>query len=278
MTISDILVYADDTAGSRPRVAAAATIAGRHQAKLTGVFLRSEFMRSFWASEAVSFSVALDVDAIIRDHDLAVEAAAEDARQAFQAAAGEAGVSSDWIVINGDTDDALIAEARRFDLTVLPVRARPAHGDNRISAAGVGMASGGPVLVIPDNHRHHAVGKRIMVAWKDSRESARALRDAWPLLVAAEQVHVVVVSQHGRIGPDGELQRHFERHGIAANLIVAADADFAASEVIRRQAALIKADLIVMGLYGRPRLGEIVLGGASEDLLADPPAALFLSH
>jgi len=33
-----------------------------------------------------------------------------------------------------------------------------------------------------------------------------------------------------------------------------------------------------MGLYGKPRLQELVLGGVSREMLAAPPAPLFLSH
>jgi nucleotide-binding universal stress UspA family protein len=33
-----------------------------------------------------------------------------------------------------------------------------------------------------------------------------------------------------------------------------------------------------MGLFGRSRLAELILGGVSNDLLAEPPCPLFLSH
>ena len=278
MTIRDILVHIDETPSAAVRAEIAAALADRHQSRLTGVFLRSAFRRNLWISEATLYAAAMDIDAMVRDHARTVDAAAEEARIRFEALAADACVVSDWLVIDGDTDAALIDEARRHDLTVLPVRARPLLSENQIFAAQIGLASGGPILVIAEDKHPRIPGRRVIVAWKNSRESARALRDAWPLLAAAEEVHVITVAQHGKIGPDSELQRHFERHGVKAKIIVATDKDFPPSQVLRQEAANLNADLIVMGLYGRPRFGELVLGGVTVELLDDPPVALFLSH
>jgi nucleotide-binding universal stress UspA family protein len=278
MTIRDILVYADSAPATRARLEIAAALAARHQAQLTGVFLRSAFMKSFWAAEAAVLAAAIDIAAVIREQEAAVTKAEDAARMEFEGLARDAGVSSDWLSLDGDTDTRLIAAARRFDLTVMPIRARPMLSENEVSASEIAMASGGPVLAVPDGSHGPMVGRRVMVAWKNSRESARALRDAWPLLAAAQEVHVVVASQDGDYGPDGELQDHFHRHGLKPNIIVAADDDLIASAVLRREAIRLKADLIVMGVFGRPRLGQMLFGGVSADLLANPPAALLLSH
>ena len=160
----------------------------------------------------------------------------------------------------------------------MPVRARPILSENVVTAAGVALSCGGPVLALPDSGYPVDLGRRVMVAWKNSRESARALRDAWPLLAAAQEVHVVCVSQDGELSPDRDLQRHFERHGIVAKLTVTTDSAMPPSEALRREAALLNADLIVMGVYGRPRLSEVVFGGVSGELLARPPAAFLISH
>jgi nucleotide-binding universal stress UspA family protein len=278
MTIRDVLVYVDDTPASRARVEAAVRLADRHQARIAGVFLRSEFQGSFWATDAVTYAAAIDIGRIIREHDQVVTASCEAARQTFEALAGERAVTSEWLVINGDTDGSLIDLARRFDLSIMPIKARPILSENVVSAAAIALSSGGPVLALPDTGYPVDLGRRIMVAWKNSRESARALRDAWPLLAAAQEVHVVCVAQDGELNPDGDLQRHFERHGIVAKLIVTTDVGLLPSDALRQQAAVLNADLVVMGAYGRARLTEVILGGVSGDMLARPPAALLLSH
>ena len=278
MSYRDILVQIDETAESKARAAVASALAVRSQAFLSGVFLKSYFLHNYMPGEAVVFLSPTDIEALLQGHDAAVTKAAEAARATFEAAAGEAGVVSDWRVIGGDTDDALLACARRSDLTILPPAVDVSFGRHRITAGGLGLAAGGPVLVVPPDSAGAAIGKRVLIAWNGSRESGRALRDAWPLVRSAEQVHVLVVSPHGEGGPDGQLQRHLEHHGCKAELIVDRSDDASAADILRRQVAALGADLVVMGLYGRSRLQELVLGGVSRDLMRDPPAALFLSH
>ncbi|MFA7263067.1 MAG: universal stress protein [Caulobacter sp.] len=278
MGYRDILVQVDETRASRPRAVAAAALAARSQAQLTGVFLRSQFMRTYMGAEVITYMAPETIEAILKDHADAVARAAEAARELFESAAADAGVQSDWLEVEGDDDFGIIACARRFDLTVLPPVALTSMGVLRIHAADIGMAAGGPILVVPEAGLAATPARRILVAWKGARESARALNDAWPLLAEAEDVHVLIVSKEAEAGPEGLLQRHFERHGCKANIVVDRSDDASAADILRRQVKALDADLLVMGLYGRPRLSEWVLGGVSRDLLAAPPAGLFLSH
>ena len=62
----------------------------------------------------------------------------------------------------------------------------------------------------------------------------------------------------------------------AATITPEGQGDVGSPNAILREAE--KADLVVMGVYGRPRLQELVLGGVSHDLLSEPPCALLLSH
>lgn len=278
MSYRDILVQVDDTEASSHRVAAAAGVARRSQAHLTGVFLKSDFLRNYMAGEAVAYLPPDVLDQLLRDHAAAVVKASEAARRAFDAAARDAGVVSDWQLIEGDDADALSACARRCDLSVLPPAATASLGWRRIAAATVGLACGGPVLVVPDTGAAPTVGERILVAWKDTRESARALHDAWPLIMSATEVHVLTVAPDGDGGSEEWLQRHFERHGCSARFVVDRSHDASAGDILRRKTLELGVDLVVMGLYGRSRLQEQILGGVSIDLLAHPPAALFVSH
>lgn len=278
MVYRDILVQVDETEAGSARAAAAAAMASAAGANLTGVFLKSEFFRTYQGAEAFGYMGPETVDRLLRDHTRGVAEASETTRSLFEAAAGDAGVPSSWLEVGGDDDLGLIASARRFDLTVLPPMARTSFGITQIAAAEVGLAAGGPILVVPEAGLSATPGKRILVAWKGSRESARALHDAWPLLTEADEVHVLTIAHEGEGGPEGMLQRHLERHGIKANIIVDRSHDASAADIMRRQVKVLGADLVVMGLYGRPRVSEVILGGVSHDLLAAPPAGLFLSH
>ena len=278
MTYRDILVHVDEHPSSKPRAAAAATLAARLKARLTGAFLKSEFLRDTMVAESLAYMPPDALQALIEEEAAARLQASEAARGIFEAEAARVGANSDWLVVDGGRDQELIACARRFDLTVFPPIAKVSLGLNDISAAAVALGGGGPVLVIPEGGAPPALAERVVVAWKGSRESARALRDAWPLLSQAKEVHVLMVSPRGEAGPDGLLQRHLENHGVKANLIVDRGHDASAGQILRDHVAGLKADLVVMGVYGRPRLQELVLGGVSHDLLSDPPCALLISH
>lgn len=278
MTYRDILVQIDETPASRTRAAAATALAGQVRAQLTGAFLKSDFFRTYQGADAFNYMPPETIDRLLQDHAKGVAEAAETARELFESTAGDAGVESRWLELAGDDGIALTNCARRFDLTVMPPVAKTSFGIARTSAADIGLAAGGPVLVIPDGGPVAGPAQRVLVAWKGTRESARALHDAWPLLADAKEVHVLVVAHEGEGGPEGLLQRHLERHGCKPNIIVDRSDDASAAEIIRRQVAALGADLLVMGLYGRARLSEFVLGGVSHDLLARPPAPLFLSH
>lgn len=278
MTIRDVLVHLDATDASQARARIAADLAGRSGAQLSGVFLTSAFMRNHWAAEAIAYLPPDSIDALLRDHARGVAEASEKARAIFDQAARDAGVRSDWRDIDGDSDDMMIRFARRVDLTVFPAVATACFGLHEIPAAELALSCGGPVLVTPGAPSTTTVGKRILIAWKGTRESARALRDAWPLVTQADEVHVLMVAPPTDDGSDSLLQRHLEHHGRRGDIIVERSPDASTPDILRRQVESLRADLLVMGLYSRPRLAERVLGGVSDDLLRDPPCALLVSH
>lgn len=278
MSYSQILVHVDETPAGALRARTAADLARRFKGRLAGVFLTSEYIRQYMAAESLSALPREVVDEVLSGHQKAVDEAAEAARLAFEAAAGEAGVASDLLTLSGDYHRPIIAAARRADLAVMPQVAQACLSEHEISAAHLAMASGGPVLITPQDDYAPPVGRRVLVAWNGGREAARALRDAWPILEAAEEVSVLVVSPKGEGGPDGMLQRLLERHGVAANLIVDPSQDESAGDVLERQVAERGADMVVMGLYGRPRLQELILGGVSRQMTASVPVPIFVSH
>lgn len=277
MSYADILVQIDETKTSHDRAAFAAATAGKWGATLTGVFVKSEYPAPVYSGEYPTYPTPMQVEAMAADHETAVMAASEKAREIFERAAADARVTSDWRVIQDDDVDPLVQAARRSDLAIMPPRAKILLSQRSVSAANIALGSGGPVILFPDDANPMGAADRILVAWNGSRESARALRDAMPYLRAAREVRVLVVDPDDD-DPDSALQRHLERNGCRAEVVVERTADGAAGPIIRRQATAMDADLIVMGLYGHSRVRELVLGGVSRDLLRHTHAPLLLSH
>lgn len=277
MSYRNILVLADETAASQVRVSAAAQLAARFDATLTGVFLRSDHVPGFVVGDA--FSAAATVEAYVRERDRNAALASAGARTVFEAALAGHGIAPHWIEINGDDDLAVLAAVRRYDLTVFPHVATSTFGTFAISASHVGMGAGGPVLVLPERGFTVPFGRRVMVAWKESREAARALRDAWPFLAAAEEVHFLTVSPDAPDDFDELMKRHLEVHGCrVARMHVDRNDDMETASIIQRHAGMVGAELIVMGLYGHSRMRQLLLGGVSRDILGALPLPLLVSH
>ncbi|TAJ69835.1 MAG: universal stress protein [Phenylobacterium sp.] len=272
MSYRDILVEVDGSPASHVRGRLAAGLAAKFGARLIGVFAEARIPPPFMPTDVAAVLTAIETQRLYDAHEAAVRKAAEAARTTFEAVAGEAGAQSDWLELGGYDLQDLIACARRVDLVV----ASPHEGPG-LPTADLAIAVGGPMLIAPEISGP-APGRHALVAWNGSREAARALHASWPFLLAADQVHVLVVSRGGLAGPDGFLQRHFEHHGVKPNLIVDQRDDGSAGEIIRNQANALGADLVVMGFYGRSRLQEMVLGGASREMLKHCATPLLISH
>lgn len=276
MSYREILVQVDDTAGGRRRADVASELAHRFGSQLAGTFLKAELMQSPGAVDFLAYLTPAEIDAFVRDHAAAVEAAAGKARALLDAAADKAGVTPEWRPVAGDSNGELVRLAREADLTVFPPRAVTRLSTHGVDAATLALACGGPLLVVPDDWPARSVGRRVLVAWNGSREASRAVRDAWPFLEGAESLTVLTVSPDAEA--DESLRRWLRSHGCTASLEIDRRPDSRAADAVREWAGNVDADLVVMGLYGRSRLREFVLGGVSRAMLDRPPAPLLLSH
>lgn len=172
--------------------------------------------------------------------------------------------------------------ARYADLTVLGI-ARPLQEAERRLVGGVLAGSGRPLLVVPAGALAPGRLDRILVAWKSSREAARALHDAMPLLQRARSVELLMVEHEHDFGPqtsdlDASLMGHLDRHGVPATAVRRSGKHADAGEAILEHARESGADLIVAGGYSHPRALEQVFGGATRHLLEHAPIPVLFSH
>lgn len=122
----------------------------------------------------------------------------------------------------------------------------------------------------------------VFVAWKSTREAARAVAAALPFLQEARNVVVGLVeegvasAQHGS-EPGADIGRYLSRHGVKAEIsMIGGWTDTAAA--ILDAAKGVGANLIVMGGYGHSRVREIILGGATRDVLAKSEIPVLMAH
>jgi nucleotide-binding universal stress UspA family protein len=145
------------------------------------------------------------------------------------------------------------------------------------------LHSARPTLVLPCAGNFESVGNRVLVAWNDSREAARAVSDALPMLQRAKQVEVASWSEGGSaeektMRPELDaLHKWLKWHGVSAQLQVE-PVGAGIADAMLSHAADTTADLIVMGAYGHSRWAELVLGGATRGLLASMTVPVLMSH
>lgn len=144
------------------------------------------------------------------------------------------------------------------------------------------LESGRPVLVIPYAGRFSRIGRRVVVAWKAGRESARAAFDALPLLQGAESVHILEIKERAdaesTLGPDTSIAAALARHGIKPVVHTSVASNISVGDEILSRVSDLDADLLVMGAYGHSRFRELVFGGATRHIARHMTLPTLFSH
>nr|WP_153748841.1 universal stress protein [Rhodovulum strictum] len=178
----------------------------------------------------------------------------------------------------------LVAQRARYsDLVVMP---RP-YGEQRgiedeAATEAVLFDGHAPLLIMPEGADANVIGQKIVVAWNQSHEAMAAIKQAMPLMQAAELVNIAIVDppKHGadRSDPGGALSQMLSRHGVRAEISVLAKTMPRISDVLQRHVQDIEADMMVMGAYGHSRFREAILGGATRDMLERTGVPILMAH
>jgi nucleotide-binding universal stress UspA family protein len=282
MALKDILVHLDATPRCAVRMELAANLAVRHGAHLVGVLVIDIPSVNYFYGAAMPFVPANPEEIVSRIRAEATEAAAPVAA-AFRECLRRNSIEGEWRMVEGNPAATVALHARYADLCVVgqPNPYEPQDSD-AVPVTTV-MTSGRPVLAVPFAGDFPAIGERVLVAWNASREAARAVNDAMPLLTGAKQVTILAINPQRGVGghgdvPAADIALHLARHGMKAEAAHTVAKDIADGEALLSYAADIGADLIVAGAYGHSRARELVFGGVTRTLLAEMTAPVLLSH
>jgi nucleotide-binding universal stress UspA family protein len=276
MAYKTILVHLDRGKHVSTRVEVAAKLALDFQAHLTGLYAVNP-IATYTSADPSLLAVNTQV----------FEEQAQHARRLFGERARRAGLNgAEFRSTLGDALDQLSMHARYADLVVVG-QTDPDEGETGVAASFpqvAALATGRPLLVIPYYaSAFENLGREVLVAWNASREAARAVTDALPLLQRARKVTVLAIKQksgslaHGDI-PGADMALYLARHGVKAEAAQSyADGIEVGDELLARAADL-QSDLIVMGAYGHSRLREIVLGGVTRNLMSHMTAPVLMAH
>ncbi|MDF8331951.1 universal stress protein [Novosphingobium cyanobacteriorum] len=207
---------------------------------------------------------ALSAEAInqvrVADEKLAADLDARLARQ---------DVAFDVEIVDEGRIEGIAAAARFVDVIVASL------DDPGLEEVGLGVRC--PVLAVPRGAPLLAFDAPVMVAWDGGHESAAALRASLPLLRMASAVHLVTVREKSSDFPASDAACYLSRHDIHAECHEV-ERNHSIAFTLEDMARKLDAGLIVMGLYGKSRLRELLLGGVSRDLLDRSTVPLLLAH
>ncbi len=188
--------------------------------------------------------------------------------------------TSEWRDSLTIAKDFIPAQARSVDIVVTAAQQDEDSDPYAMaSPSDLVMEAGRPVLVVPASTTWLDL-RRILVAWKDTRESRRAVADALPLLQKAEEVTVAEVcdalNEPMASERANDVAAWLLRHGVAASAITKEDTN--TPENLESIASDMGAGVIVAGAYGHSRLRQWVLGGVTQHFITRPSRCVLLSR
>jgi nucleotide-binding universal stress UspA family protein len=143
------------------------------------------------------------------------------------------------------------------------------------------MEAGRPLVVVPATVKWLDL-RSVLVAWKDVRETRRAVLDALPVLAAAKDVTITEIPEEGTdraaaLSHVEDVATWLSSHGIVADTLVP-EAKVDLIGQLDEIAADVGAGAVIAGAYGHSRLREWVMGGVTRHLATESSRCSFLSR
>lgn len=275
MPYKDILVHVDSAALSGATVDAALALAERHDAHLVGLGIRAPLEIPLYAEVRLPDPV---FEIMKKREDERLSAAKAD----FESRAKHAGRTErcEWREDWGDLSHVLGLHARYSDI-VIGTQGDPDVSDQRSIdlAQDVMFGAGRPILIVPKTGASKPIGDTIVVAWNGSREAARALADAMPMLARAKSVEIFIGGAPDIDDlPGADIGAHLARHGITVDVHQVPGTDQSVGDMLLNRVSDSGADLVVMGGYGRSRFREMILGGVTRHMIQHMTVPVMMSH
>jgi nucleotide-binding universal stress UspA family protein len=272
MSFTTMMVHVDVERDSEQRVQLALALADRFQAALIGVA-----GLALWPAFAAGGVVVYHEPT---EHDCRTAISRFDAMSKKFRAQGQHLKQVEWRTALEVPYELVSREARAADLIIVGVRHTGGNVHDLVDPGAILLRAGRPILVVPDTVAPLQL-RRVVVAWKDTRECRRAVRDALPFLRLAKEILLVGLGE-GESDSNAketlsDVRSYLFRHRVKAHEVWRQARGLVATELLR----LVRdegADLIVADGYGHSRLGEWIFGGVTHELLTSSPVCCMLSH
>jgi nucleotide-binding universal stress UspA family protein len=255
---------------AQSRVKLATALADRFSSRLIGVAAHSIAVPLYFETSVAGVASAIELQEKAATREIA------SAEAIFRKIVGTRN-RTEWRHAHSLPSDFILQQVRAADLIVAS-RPRPdedALAPMAIDAGDLVMNAGRPVLFVPPNVEY-LTAKTVLIGWKDTRESRRAVADSLPFLKGAE--HVVVASVDSDNQGAKDVIGYLGCHGVDARHFVQPPGSGSVADDLLRIADRETADLIVSGAYGHSRAREWMLGGVTRDLLDHARVCCLMAH
>jgi nucleotide-binding universal stress UspA family protein len=256
-------------------LAVAGDLAGRFGARVIGIAASD-------VRPPLYFTEGEYAEKLLADERAVIEARLSELETIFRAALVKRAKTLEWRASLQFPTAYIVDEARAADLVICARPTQPNFDSYSFADPNdIVMQAGRPVLVIPPTARHLDL-RRVLVAWKNTKEARRAVFDALPLLAQAKDVTVVEIIEEGDRRTNAlpsvkDVTSWLDTHGIPAEVIVA-DREGDVGSQLEDVAADVGATLIVAGAYGHSRFREWIMGGMTRHLMTQSNRCVLLSR
>ena len=183
MSIKTIAIHLAGDAEQENRLQTSIDLARRLRAVLVGIYAtHGAGMPDGVAGRGAS-------SAFLREIEEATRERATITRSLFERTCKSHALDHEWIAAPGEATRVLAAQSTVSDLLVLSKSGASLTG-HLVAPHGPGemaMEAACPVLVLPEGKTDHSIGRRILIGWKPTRPTGRAVRGSVALPIAASR-------------------------------------------------------------------------------------------
>jgi nucleotide-binding universal stress UspA family protein len=278
---SDAKVFATALAVARPLAAhlefyhvrlsdCEAAVRSRHVEFCRGAAMTDALKRLQQREAALAMDATLHFEAFCEANDIPIVAT--------PLPVGNGALSAHFEQETDVAEARLISRARHSDLVVL---GRP-RGPGVLPLNLIKMLllrAGRPVVIAPDGPPC-SLEHTVVVGWRETAEAGRSLGSAIPLLKRAERVVLVSVAEfpEEELPALEEVKDQLAWHDICAETCVRPGTPRSACDRLLQTVDEFRAELLVMGGYGRGRLREALFGGVTRTIIGHADCAVFVTH
>jgi nucleotide-binding universal stress UspA family protein len=284
MGLKDILVVLDGTPRDQVKLTLAFDLARRTDAHVTGLCVLEHLLPADTPFAFGAYPDMWTIPEFARQVETTAQARANELETAFRDRLRREDARGEWKL---QTDPLLLSVLRQAYISDLVIIGQndpdhPGPAVARMLVEDVLMASGRPVLIVPYAGLYETVGSNVLIGWSQTRECARALHDALPLMTPKARVSVLIAEATPSASdtvPTADVGEHLARHGlnVSAARTVLTDR-VTPADALLGYAADDGCDLLVVGAYGHSRTREMILGGVTRDLLRSMTLPVLMAH